>query len=279
VKFKYIYTFKFEIQRKENRKKEKNPTWAKSVSLSPSPLPQPARPSSHARFGQPSSHCAWSLSPGPALSASLDQPHNLLNASSCVTAGGTRVSAPQDGAAGPHCCMGPLVGDTGWRLRGCRCDVGPGFWNCSPRAELASDRNRSRRARRRKSLALTDIWGPRVSLLAPVSFSACHRHLGRVVRASSPTESWAFPVDLLRVAMVFAAILSGKLVASRGSRPYIYRPPWGSLNTDCVRILNMARPQSPLPRAFSGLPSGGFLLCVSGPPVGAGFHAWVFRLG
>jgi hypothetical protein len=157
--------------------------------------------------------------------------------------------------------------------------VGPGFWNCSPRAELASDRNRSRRARRRKSLALTDIWGPRVSLLAPVSFSACHRHLGRVVRASSPTESWAFPVDLLRVAMVFAAILSGKLVASRGSRPYIYRPPWGSLNTDCVRILNMARPQSPLPRAFSGLPSGGFLLCVSGPPVGAGFHAWVFRLG
>jgi hypothetical protein len=31
----------------------------------------------------------------------------------------------------------------------------------------------------------------------------------RVVKASSPTESRAFPVDLLRVAMVFAAILYG----------------------------------------------------------------------
>jgi hypothetical protein len=187
----------------------------------PQPIPTPpTRAAQLARALRPTL-CAWSLSPAPALSASLDQPHSLLNASPCVTAGGTRVSAPQDGATGPHCCMGPLVGDTGWRLRGCRCDVGPGFWNCSPRAELASDRNRSRRARRRKSLALTDIWGPRVSLLAPVSFSACHRRLGRVVRASSPTESRAFPVDLLRVAMVFAAILSGKLVPSRGSRPYI----------------------------------------------------------
>jgi hypothetical protein len=187
VKFKYIYRFKFEIQRKENRKRRK-------TLHGPNPFP-----SAHPHSPNPR---------GPARArASANPPPTALG--------------PQDGAAGPHCCMGPLVGDTGWRLRGCRCDVGPGFWNCSPHAELASDRNRSRRARRRKSLALTDIWGPRVSLLAPVTFSACHRRLGRVVRASSPTESWAFPVDLLRVAMVFAAILSRKLVASRGFRPYI----------------------------------------------------------
>jgi hypothetical protein len=188
---------------------------------------------------------------GPPLLTGSGLPHCRRSATDLRD----RVSVPQDGAAGPHCCMGPFIGDTGWRLRGCCCDVGPGFQNCSPRAELASDRNRSRRARRRKSLALTNIWGPWVCLLVRVSFSACHRRLGSSRQGLLPNWIACVPCRSSPRRHGLRRDSLWKLVASHDSRPYIRRPPWGSLDTDLVRILNTARPQSPLPRAFFGWPS------------------------